>query len=256
MKEPLVVMNAVSKSFGGVKAAQNFSLALQEGTIHGIIGPNGAGKTTIFNLLSRVYPIDSGSIFFMGQNVTNSSQVEISRMGISRTFQNTRLFTGLSVLDNVKVGIDHAGKYSIVEAIFLTPRRWREERRIAKEAQACLEALSLSQYAQMRPNNLPYGVQRRVEIARAIVSHPKVLLLDEPAAGLNPTEVEALIAFIKTIKAAFNLTIVVIEHRMDLIMSLCDSIHVQNFGQTIATGTPEEIQKNPDVLAAYLGEEG
>ena len=256
MKEPIVVMDSVSKNFGGVKAAQNFSLSLPEGTIQGIIGPNGAGKTTIFNLLSRVYPIDSGSITFMGRNVTNSTQVEISRMGISRTFQNTRLFTGLSVLDNVKVGIDYAGKYSIFEAIFLTPRRWREERRIAKEAKACLEALDLLQYAQNRPNNLPYGVQRRVEIARAIVGRPKVLLLDEPAAGLNPTEVEELIAFIKTIKSAFNLTIVVIEHRMDLIMSLCDFIHVQNFGQTIAAGTPEEIQKNPDVLAAYLGEEG
>ena len=255
MKEPIVVMDSVSKSFGGVTAAQNFSLSLPEGTIQGIIGPNGAGKTTIFNLLSRVYPIDNGSITFMGQDVTHSTQVEISRMGISRTFQNTRLFTGLSVLDNVKVGIDYAGKYSILEAIFLTPRRWREERRIAKEAKTCLETLNLSQYAQARPSNLPYGVQRRVEIARAIVSRPKVLLLDEPAAGLNPTEVEELIAFIKAIKSAFHLTIVVIEHRMDLIMSLCDFIHVQNFGQTIAAGTPEEIQKNPDVLAAYLGEE-
>lgn len=256
MSEPIVVMENVSKSFGGVKAAQDFSLSLPAGAIHGIIGPNGAGKTTIFNLLSRVYPVDSGRITFLGQDVTQSTQVEISRMGISRTFQNTRLFTGLSVLDNVKVGIDYAGQYGILEAIFLTPRRFREERRIAQEAATCLETLQLSQYAGKRPNNLPYGVQRRVEIARAIVSRPKVLLLDEPAAGLNPEEVQELITFIQTIKETFDLTVLVIEHRMDLIMSLCDFIHVQNFGQTIATGTPEEIQTNPHVLAAYLGEEG
>ena len=255
MSDIILKMEDVSKNFGGVKAVQGFSMQLPWHTIHGIIGPNGAGKTTIFNLISLIYTANAGSIHFVGQDVTKDSQINIARMGLSRTFQNTRLFTGLSVLDNVKVGVDHTGKYTMVEALFLTPRRWKEERRIAKEASACLETLNLHKYASMRPNNLPYGIQRRVEIARAIVGRPKLLLLDEPAAGLNPEEVLELIDFIRLIKQEYDLTILVIEHRMDLIMTLCQLIHVQNFGQTIAVGTPSEIQANPHVLAAYLGEE-
>jgi len=255
MSESVLRVEGISKSFGGVKAVQDFSIDVPRYGIQGIIGPNGAGKTTIFNLLSRIYPLDSGTIEFAGQDVTKRGQIDVARLGLSRTFQNTRLFTGLSVLDNVKVGLDHAGKYSIIEALFLTPRRWKEERRIAAEAEACLEVLNLGQYAKLRPNSLSYGVQRRVEIARAIVGRPKLLLLDEPAAGLNPEEVLELIAFIRLIKQEYDLTVLVIEHRMDLIMSLCEQIHVQNFGQTIAVGTPSEIQVNPHVLAAYLGEE-
>jgi len=255
MNEILLKMENASKNFGGVTAVQNFNLELPMQGLHGIIGPNGAGKTTIFNLISRIYPLDSGTIHFLGRDVTKDSQIDMARMGLTRTFQNTRLFTALSVLDNVKVGLDHTGKYSIIEALFLTPRRWKEERRIAKEASACLESLNLHNYANARPNNLPYGIQRRVEIARAIVGRPKLLMLDEPAAGLNPEEVLALIEFIRFIRREYNLTILVIEHRMDLIMALCELIHVQNFGQTIAVGTPGEVQADPHVLSAYLGRE-
>lgn len=245
----------LSKSFGGVKAVQDFNMELREGEINGIIGPNGAGKTTIFNLLSHIYDYDEGTVELLGRDISKSDQVSVARMGLSRTFQNTRLFAGLNVLDNVKVGLDQGGKYGLFEAMFLTPRRWREEKRIAAEALACLEVLNLSQYKDTRPSNLPYGIQRRVEIARAIASHPKVLLLDEPAAGLNPEEVLALIDFIRLIKETFQLSILVIEHRMDLIMTLCDNIYVQDFGKTIAVGVPAAIQSDPAVLAAYLGEE-
>jgi len=255
MSELLLKIDNISKNFGGVKAVQEFSMELPQYGLHGIIGPNGAGKTTIFNLMSCITPADSGSITFAGKDVSKATQMDMAKLGLARTFQNTRLFKGLSVLDNVKVGVDHTGKYSIIEALFLTPRRWREEKRIAKEAAACLETLNLSEYANLRPSSLSYGLQRRVEIARAIVGRPKLLLLDEPAAGLNPEEVLELIDFIRLIKREYDLTILVIEHRMDLIMTLCEMIHVQNFGQTIAVGTPAEIQVNPDVLAAYLGEE-
>lgn len=255
MADIILKTEHLSKSFGGVKAVQDFSMELHEGEVSGIIGPNGAGKTTIFNLLSHIYDYDEGSVTFKGQDLTKSDQVKVARLGLSRTFQNTRLFTGLSVLDNVKVGLDQAGKYNIFDAMFLLPRRWKEEKRIAAEALQCLDVLNLSQYKDARPANLPYGIQRRVEIARAIASRPKVLLLDEPAAGLNPEEVLALIDFIRLIKEKFDLSILVIEHRMDLIMTLCDSIYVQDFGKTIAVGTPAEIQQNPAVLAAYLGEE-
>jgi len=255
VNEILLKMENVSKSFGGVIAVQDYNMELPRRGIHGIIGPNGAGKTTIFNLISRIYPVDAGNIRFLGRDVTKNSQIDVARLGLSRTFQNTRLFTALSVLDNVKVGLDHAGKYSIIEALFLAPRRWKEERRIAKEASACLEALNLQKYAKARPGNLPYGIQRRVEIARAIVGQPKLLMLDEPAAGLNPEEVLELVDFIRHIKREYDLTILVIEHRMDLIMTLCELIHVQNFGRTIAVGTPGEVQINPHVLAAYLGKE-
>lgn len=255
MSDTILRTEHLSKSFGGVKAVQDFNMELHAGEIAGIIGPNGAGKTTIFNLLSHIYDFDEGKVEFLGRDITRSNQVEVARMGLSRTFQNTRLFTGLNVLDNVKVGLDQGGKYGLLEAMFLTPRRWREEKRIAAEAMNCLEVLNLAQYKDARPSNLPYGIQRRVEIARAIAAHPRVLLLDEPAAGLNPEEVLALIDFIRLIKEHFQLSILVIEHRMDLIMSLCDRIYVQDFGKTIAVGTPAEIQTNPAVLAAYLGEE-
>jgi len=255
MSEYILKTEEISKNFGGVSAVDKFSMKISEGEIQGIIGPNGAGKTTIFNLLSHIYCPDTGTVELNGVDVTAKDQITIASMGLSRTFQNTRLFAGLNVLDNVKVGLDYNGKYSIIEAFFKLPRVRREEKRIEAEAKKCLDVLELSKYEKARPSNLPYGIQRRVEIARALASNPKILMLDEPAAGLNPEEVFELIDFIRDIKKNFKLSILIIEHRMDLIMNLCDYIYVQDFGHTIAEGTPGEIQCNPAVLAAYLGEE-
>lgn len=256
MQQNVLKAEGISKHFGGVRAIEDFSLELNYDEVKGIIGPNGAGKTTIFNVLSHIYQPDSGSIHLAGENINNYTQTMVARKGLSRTFQNTRLFSGLSVLDNVKVSLDYAGKYNMVESFFRTPKVRKEEKRIAKEAMNCLEVVNLEKYAEMRPNNLSYGIQRRVEIARALAMKPKVLLLDEPAAGLNPEEVFELIDFIRDIKKNFNLALLIIEHRMDVIMGLCDYIYVQNFGHTIAYGSPEEIQNNKIVQSAYLGEEG
>lgn len=256
MSEYVLQTEGLKKSFGGVEAVKDFSFHVKEGQVIAIIGPNGAGKTTIFNLISKIYQPDKGTVTLAGQDITNKSQIETARMGISRTFQNTRLFTGLSVLDNIKVALDYSGKYSLVEALLLLPRRWKQEKETTRRAMECLELLNLDQYASTRPANLPYGIQRRVEIARALVSNPKVLMLDEPAAGLNPEEVFQLVDFIKEIKSKYpKLAILIIEHRMDLVMNLSEYIYVQDFGQTIAQGVPEEIQNNPLVLKAYLGEE-
>ncbi len=256
MTDPVLQCADVCMSFGGVKAVDTFSMTLNPGEIRGIIGPNGAGKTTIFNVLSRIYQQDSGSIMFKGQCIDGKDQISVARMGLARTFQNIRLFSGLSVLENVKVSLDYAGKYSFFEAMFLLPRRFKQEKLTTERASKCLEVLNLEQYGSLRPANLAYGLQRRVEIARALVCEPDVLLLDEPAAGLNPEEVFELIDFIQRIKE-FNprIAILVIEHRMDLIMNLCEYLYVQNFGTTIAEGTPSEIQTNEAVLSAYLGVE-
>ena len=256
MSNTILKIENLSKNFGGVAAVRNFNFEIEPGSITAIIGPNGAGKTTIFNLISKIYEFDTGSIVFNGVDITKKSQIEVARLGISRTFQNTRLFTGLSVLDNVKVALDYDGKCSLIEAMLLLPRYWKHEKEVKQKAMDCLKLLQLDQYANTRPSNLPYGIQRRVEIARALVANPKVLMLDEPAAGLNPEEVFQLVDFIRDIKVKYpDLAILVIEHRMDLVMNLCDYIYVQDFGQTIAQGVPEEIQNNPLVLKAYLGEE-
>ncbi|MGP1508346.1 MAG: ABC transporter ATP-binding protein [Sphaerochaeta sp.] len=242
--------------FGGVKAVDGFSMDVEEGVTIGIIGPNGAGKTTIFNVFSRIYNQTSGTILFNEENIDLKNQVEVARMGLSRTFQNIRLFSGLSVLDNVKVPLDHSGKYSILDAFLHLPRRNKSEKSIAEKAMDTLKLLKLDSYALKPATSLPYGLQRRVEIARALVTQPKILLLDEPAAGLNPEEVLQLVDFLKEIKSDYpKLSLLVIEHRMDLVMNLCDYLYVQNFGETIAQGTPADIQVNPVVLAAYLGEE-
>lgn len=256
MKKIILKTNELQKRFGGVVAVKDFSFEVHEGDIIAIIGPNGAGKTTIFNVISRIYTPDKGTIEFDGKDVTSKSQIESARMGISRTFQNTRLFAGLNVLDNVKVALDFSGKYSLIEALIMLPRRWKAEKETTTRALDCLKLLNLDMYAKEKPDNLPYGIQRRVEIARALVSDPKVLMLDEPAAGLNPEEVLQLMDFIHDIKDKYpQLAILIIEHRMDLVMNISDYIYVQDFGVTIAQGTPVEIQNNPHVLKAYLGEE-
>lgn len=256
MRETILKATDLSMSFGGVKAVNKFCMDLFPGETRGIIGPNGAGKTTIFNLFSRIYLQDSGSIEFDGVCIDSKNQIQVAQMGLARTFQNIRLFSGLSVLDNVKVSLDFSGKYTFFEAMFLLPRRFKQEKETKERAYECLCALRLDQYADLRPSNLPYGLQRRVEIARALVSNPKVLLLDEPAAGLNPEEVFELIDFINEIHVQNpEIAILVIEHRMDLIMNLCQYLYVQNFGNTIAEGIPTKIQQDKAVLSAYLGEE-
>lgn len=256
MSDTILKARDICLSFGGVEAVKNFSMELRKGEIRGIIGPNGAGKTTIFNIISRIYNQDKGALEFDGQSIDAVDQIKVARMGMSRTFQNTRLFSGLDVLDNVKVALDFASNYSIIEALFLLPRRFKYEKITNERAMECLNILGLESYAKQNAVSLPYGIQRRVEIARALVNKPKVLMLDEPAAGLNTEEVFQLIDFIKGIASREpDLAILVIEHKMDLIMNLCSFIYVQDFGITIAGGTPAEIQNNSAVLAAYLGEE-
>lgn len=254
--KPILKTENLHKNFGGVIAVDDFTFEISPGQIIAIIGPNGAGKTTIFNLISKIYEPDRGTITFDGEDITKKSQITTARMGVSRTFQNTRLFTGLSVLDNVKAALDWAGKCSIIEAMLMLPRYWKWEKETTRRAMETLQLLNLDQYASQRPSSLPYGIQRRVEIARALVSNPKILMLDEPAAGLNPEEVYQLNDFILEIRHKYpELAIMIIEHRMELVMNLSDYIYVQDFGQTIAQGVPSEIQNNPLVLKAYLGEE-
>lgn len=242
-------------SFGGVKAVNDFSMKAEEGQIIGIIGPNGAGKTTIFNVISGVYPADSGQIFLDGEEITKLPQHKIALKGISRTFQNIRLFQGLNCLENVQTTLDAASKYNLLDAICLLPRRHKEEKRTRVRALQELEWVGLKDYALENPENLSYGLRRKLEIARALAADPKVLMLDEPAAGLNPKEVQDLTELIRRIRAERGITVLLIEHRLELVMSISDVIYVQNFGQTIAVGTPQEVQRNPEVITAYLGDE-
>ncbi len=251
----LLEVKNISKKFGGVVAIDDFSVSLDKGQIHGIIGPNGAGKTTIFNVITGVYPADSGKVFLDGKDITDLPQHLIAREGISRTFQNIRLFKGLDVRDNVMCAFDPQAKYSILGGILPTPARFREEKRGRELCDHFLKKVNLYEYAKEKPENLSYGLQRRLEIARALITEPKVLLLDEPAAGLNPTEVADLTKLIRSLSEEMGLAILLIEHRLELVMSISDIISVQNFGKTICVGSPLQVQSNQDVIEAYIGKE-
>ena len=245
----------VSINFGGVKAVQNVSLDIQKGSVTSIIGPNGAGKTTFFNIISGVYKPTSGKVLLDGEDITSLPQHEVSKKGMARTFQNIRLFSQLDNVRNVQSALDARANYTMVEAILGLPRKRSEDKKNYDIAMECLDLVGLKDFAHDRPGNLPYGMQRKVELARALASNPKLLLLDEPAAGLNPVEVEDFIELLKKIREIRDLTILLIEHRLKVVNTLSDEVFVLNFGELLTHGTPEEVQNHPKVIEAYMGEE-
>lgn len=241
-------------SFGGLKAVDNFNLTLEKGALYGLIGPNGAGKTTVFNLLTGVYKPTTGTFFLDGKELKGKKPAEINKSGIARTFQNIRLFKNLSVLDNVKVGLHNQMKYSTVAGIFRLPGFFKTEKMMNEKALELLKVFGLDEHADTLASNLPYGKQRKLEIARAIATNPKLLLLDEPAAGMNPNETNELMETIRFVRDHFDLTVLVIEHDMSLVSGICEEITVLNFGTELAKGKTDEVLKNPEVVKAYLGQ--
>ena len=279
MSKNVLKVNDVTMQFGGVVAVNNLSMEVNEGEIVALIGPNGAGKTTIFNCITGVYEPTNGEVWFDGEQIAanhpqgkmkklyagenNDKYTKVLRLtpdkitqrGIARTFQNIRLFSELTVLENVKIAFHYHVKYGILESVFRIGRYFKEEEAIEKEAHRLLKIFHLDDKADEVAKNLPYGAQRRLEIARALAAKPKLLLLDEPAAGMNPQETKELMDMIRWIRKEFGLTILLIEHDMSLVMGICERIYVLEYGEIIAQGTPDEIKKNPEVIRAYLGGE-
>lgn len=252
---PLLTTNNLSKVFGGLRAVSNFDIELNRGELVGLIGPNGAGKTTCFNLLTGVYQPTEGDIIFDGKSVVGLKPFQITQRGMARTFQNIRLFSDLSVLDNVKIAYHCHVKYGFVDAFMHSPRYFAEEKQIEEKALKFLEIFQLQDKKAEIARNLPYGEQRRLEMARALAAQPQLLLLDEPAAGMNPQETQQLMAMIRWIRQKFALTILLIEHDMSLVMGVCERLYVLDYGTIIAQGTPNQIKNNPRVIQAYLGTE-
>lgn len=241
-------------SFGGLRAVDGFEIHIEKGQLYGLIGPNGAGKTTVFNLLTGVYRPDDGRIELDGRNITGKKTIDINREGIARTFQNIRLFKDLSVLDNVKVGLHNHYKYSTLEGVLRLPRYFKVEKEMDERAMELLQVFDLDKEASFLASNLPYGKQRKLEIARALATNPKLLLLDEPAAGMNPNETKELMDTIRFVRDKFDMTILLIEHDMKLVSGICEELTVLNFGQILAHGKTSDVLNDPEVIKAYLGE--
>ncbi len=254
-ERPVLEAMHLGVNFGGLHAVEEFNITVGKTEIAGLIGPNGAGKTTVFNLLTKVYQPTTGTILLDGKDTSNMNSVAVNKAGIARTFQNIRLFNNLTVEDNVKLGLHNSIKYTTLEGILRMPRYWKGEKESHERAMDLLKIFDMQDMAKLKASSLPYGAQRRLEIVRALATNPKLLLLDEPAAGMNPSETAELMNTIRQIRDDFGIAIMLIEHDMNLVMGVCEGIAVLNYGRIIAKGTPSEIQNNQEVIEAYLGKQ-